>query len=125
MRIFYFSLLILLTSFTDFSEVCGVYSGEKEDYIVELKLYDDSVFKYTASREFPFEISEGNWKLNGDTVVLTTTPCSNPEALQHPPIRTYISLTGKKYVFRKNTLTPVLASGKLVKSEVLQKESGN
>jgi hypothetical protein len=118
-----FSLLFLgiLLSFSGSEEVSGVYSGFKDDYIAELKLYDDSAFKYNSIREFPFEVSEGTWSLHGDTVCLITSPCANPDALNRPPVRTYISLTGKKFLHRKNSLTPLSANGKLIRSEIMDK----
>ena len=106
--------------FTDFAEVCGKYYGEKDDYTTEIKLYDDSVFSYTATREFPFEVSEGNWILKGDTVILNTTPCSDPEALNHPPKRTYITFTNARYLYRKNSLVP-LNGNKQLKDQILAK----
>lgn len=113
--------LPLLAFIPDFSEVCGKYFGGKDDYNTEIKLYDDSVFSYTASREFPFEVSEGKWTLVGDTVILNTTPCQNPELLEHVPKRTYITFTNARYLYKKAALYPVV-NGKLVKSEILQKE---
>jgi hypothetical protein len=115
-------LLPVLLAFTaGFDEVCGNYYGDKDDYTREIKLYDDSVFSYSARREFPFEVSEGTWLLKGDTVILNSTPCKDPEALNHPPFRTYRTITEEKYLFRKNTLIP-LSGSKQVKSEILQKE---
>lgn len=118
-----FLLLLFIpffVAFADFSEVCGKYYGEKDDYSTEIKLYDDSVFQYTATREFPFEVSEGTWILKGDTVILNTTPCTDSAALLHPPIRKYITFTNAKYLYRKNSLIP-LNAGKLIKSEALIK----
>lgn len=105
----------------EFSDVCGNYYGAKDDYDTEIKLYDDSVFKYTGRREFPFEISEGTWTLNGDTVILNSVACKDPEALNHIPIRKYVTITNAKYLFRKDALIPI-AGNKQVKSEMLQKE---
>ncbi len=122
MRILSIFLLVLFSAFTDFTEVCGTYSGEKYDYIAELKLYDDSAFKYTALREYPFEVSEGTWTLNGDTVTITSSPCTDPGALNHGPVRTYIMFTNQKYLFKKNALIPISDKNKLVKSETLLKE---
>ena len=104
-----------------FAEVCGTYNGTREDYQTELKLYDDSVFEYTASREFPFEVSEGNWVLHGDTVVLNSIPCKNPEQLEHKPRRTYLTFTNSLYLYKKNTLIPV-RNGKQVKIEGMSRE---
>jgi hypothetical protein len=120
-RLVYLLFLGILMSFSGAEEIIGVYSGLKDDYITELKLYDDSAFKYNAIREFPFEVSEGTWSLNGDTVCLITTPCTNPDALNRPPVRTYISLTGKKFLHRKNSLNPLSANGKLIRSEIMDK----
>lgn len=115
-----FLFVPLLCLFAGFSEVCGNYYGEKEDYATELKLYDDSTFAYTAKREFPFQVSEGTWTLKNDTVTLNSIACPNPEALTHVPVRTYLLFTNAKYVYRKNSLLPI-AKGKAVKSEILLK----
>lgn len=111
----------LLAFITDFADVCGNYYGTKDDYATEIKLYDDSVFKYTASREFPFEVSEGTWLLLGDTVVLNTTPCKDSAALEHIPRRTYVTFTNARYLHKKNSIIPIV-NGKQVKSEILLKE---
>lgn len=116
--IFFFSFLFLLLS--DFPEVCGNYYGEKEDYATALRLYDDSTFDYTAKREFPFEVSEGKWTLKNDTITLNSVACPNPEALTHSPVRTYLTLTNVKYVYKKNSLVPI-TKGKAVKSEMMLK----
>jgi len=113
--------LFFLSFISDFSEVCGNYYGEKEDYATEIRLYDDSTFRYTGKREFPFEVSQGNWTLKGDTVVLNSVPCPDPEALTHVPVRTYVLFTETKYFYKKNSITPV-SKNKLLKGEVLQKE---
>jgi hypothetical protein len=120
--VFLLAAFILGVGFTsDFAGVVGNYYGAKEDYSTELKLYDDSTFAYTATREFPFDVSEGNWVLKGDTVILNTTPCKNPDALNHVPVRTYHTFTDAKYVVKKNSLVPVI-NGKLVKDEAMDKE---
>lgn len=106
----------------DYASLSGTYVGTKEDYYTEIKLYDDSVFSYKATREFPFEVSDGNWLLKGDTVILNSEECSNPELLQHPPIRTYIKFSNAKYFIKGNSLIPVSPSGKLTRSEALQKQ---
>ncbi len=116
---FFFGFFFLL--FTDFSEVCGNYYGEKDDYATEIKLYDDSTFRYTARREFPFEVSEGNWTLRNDTITLNSIACPDPEALTHVPVRTYLTFSNAKYVYRKSTLTPIV-KGKLQKGEILSQE---
>lgn len=113
--------LFFLSFIIDFSEVCGYYYGEKDDYVTEIKLYDDSTFKYTARREAPFEVSQGNWTLKGDTVILNSIACPDPAALTHLPVRTYLTFTDAKYLFRKNSITPIVKS-KPVKSEILLKE---
>ena len=115
-------MLPLLWLITDFAEVCGTYTGEKDDYVAEFKLYDDSVFQYTGIREFPFEVSEGTWNLIGDTVILTTLPCKDPDALNRYPVRTYKTFTNERFLFRKNALIPIDHNNRLVKSESLQKE---
>lgn len=123
----YFRIVLVFISLgtfafiSDFNSVCGNYYGTKDDYSTELKLYDDSTFSYTATREFPFEVSEGNWILKGDTVILNTTPCKNPEALNHVPVRTYLTFTDAKYLVKKNSLVP-LVNGKPVKGETMDKE---
>lgn len=118
----FFIVSLLSMAFADFSDVCGKYYGSKDDYNTEIKLYDDSVFSYTASRdELPFEVSEGNWTLSGDTVILNTTPCAHPELLEHIPKRTYITLTNSLYLYKKEALYPI-SKGKLQKSEILLKE---
>jgi hypothetical protein len=61
-------------------------------------------------------------KRHGDTVILNSEECSNPEMLQHPPIRTYIKFINAKYFIKGNSLIPVSASGKLTRSEALQKQ---
>ncbi len=114
--------LPLLYFFTDFASVCGTYTGEKDDYVAEFKLYDDSVFQYTGIREFPFEVSEGTWNLIGDTVILTTLPCKDPDALLRLPIRSYKTFVDEKFLFKKNSLIPIDKNNRLVKSESLQKE---
>jgi hypothetical protein len=106
---------------TTFTEVCGIYYGEKEDYATELKLYDDSTFAYTARREFPFEVTQGNWTLKNDTVTLNSIACPNPEALTHVPVRTYLTFTDVKYVYKADRLAPVVR-GKLQKGETLSRE---
>lgn len=121
MRLLLFTSIFFLSFVADFSEVCGYYYGEKDDYVTEIKLYDDSTFKYTARREFPFEVSEGNWTLKGDTVILNSIPCPDPGALTHVPVRTYLTITGAEYLYRKNSITPIVKS-KPVKSEILLKE---
>ncbi len=121
MKLLLFFFLFVFSFFADFADVCGYYYGEKDDFATEIKLYDDSTFTYSARREFPFEVSEGNWTLKGDTVVLTSVACKNPEALEHVPIRTYKAFTGEKYFYKKNSLTPV-SNHKLIKSEILLKE---
>jgi hypothetical protein len=113
--VFFFSFI------ADFTEVCGYYYGEKDDYVTEIKLYDDSTYKYTAKQEYPFEVSEGKWTLKGDTVILNSLPCANPEALAHPPVRTYLTIVDEKYLYRKNSITP-LRKDKLIKGEILSKE---
>jgi hypothetical protein len=115
-----FSFLILF--FADFSEICGNYYGEKDDYAVCIKLYDDSTFTYQAKREFPFEVSEGIWTLKNDTITLNSIPCPNPDALTHPPVRTYHTFVNAKYHYRKNSLTPV-SKGKAIKGEILLKDT--
>lgn len=115
----FFAFFFML--FTDFAEVCGNYYGEKDDYATEIKLYDDSTFAYSARREFPFEVSEGNWTLSNDTITLNSIECPNPEALTHVPVRTYLTFTNAKYVYKKNSLTPI-HKGKPVKGEILLKE---
>jgi hypothetical protein len=120
-------VLIILFAFVfwligDFKEVCGNYYGEKDDYATAIKLYDDSTFSYQAKREFPFEVSEGTWTLSNDTVTLNSIPCPNPDALNHVPVRTYKVFTDAKYVYRKNSITPV-AKGKAVKGEIMQKDT--
>jgi hypothetical protein len=113
--VFFFSFI------AGFSEVCGNYYGEKDDYVTEIKLYDDSTFRYTARRELPFEVSEGNWTLKGDTVVLNSIPCPDPAALTHLPVRIYLTFTDTKYFYRKNSLTPI-SRNKQLKGEILLKE---
>jgi hypothetical protein len=109
-------------SFTaDFTEVCGSYYGEKDDYATSIKLYDDSTFTYQARREFPFEVSEGVWTLSNDTITLNSIPCPDPDALTHVPVRTYHTFSDAKYLYKDKTLTPI-AKGKLKKSEVLAQE---
>lgn len=117
-----FGFLLLL--FAGFTEVCGNYYGEKEDYITVIRLYDDSTFDYTARREFPFEVSEGTWTLQSDTITLNSIPCPNPDALAHVPVRTYCTFVNAKYVYKKNSLVPI-SKGKAVKSEILLKEKSN
>lgn len=116
----FFSFFFLL--FTDFAEVCGNYYGEKDDYATAIKLYDDSTFTYQARREFPFEVSEGTWTLSNDTITLNSIPCPNPDALTHPPVRTYHTFSDAKYVYKKNSLTPI-SKGKAAKGEILLKDS--
>jgi hypothetical protein len=123
MKALIFSSLFFLSFFDAFTDTCGRYAGSKDDYITELKLYDDSVFRYTASREFPFEVSDGTWIMKGDTVILNSIPCKDPAALNHPPLRTYVMFHESKYLHRKNSLTPLDKKNKLVKSEILQKAS--
>jgi hypothetical protein len=106
----------------DYSSLSGTYAGTKEDYFTEIKLYDDSVFSYKASREFPFEISDGNWLIKGDTVILNSVPCTNPELLQHPPVRTYKMFSNAKYYVKGNSLLPVSAAGKLQRGESLTRQ---
>jgi hypothetical protein len=115
----FFSFFLFL--FTGFADVCGNYYGLKDDYATEIKLYDDSTFAYTARREFPFEVSQGTWTLHNDTITLNSIPCPNPEALTHVPVRTYLTFTGAKYLYKKSTLIPVVR-GKLQKGETLSQE---
>lgn len=106
----------------DYSSLSGTYVGTKDDYFTEIKLYDDSVFSYKASSEFPFEVSDGKWLIKGDTVILNSEPCANPELLQHPPVRTYKMFMNAKYYVKGNSLLPVSASGKLQRGESLTKQ---
>ncbi|HTF05343.1 MAG TPA: hypothetical protein VK826_15040 [Bacteroidia bacterium] len=123
MKLLLFLFVFLFSLFTGFTEVCGKYYGDKNGFGVEIKLYDDSTFRYTRSDEFPVEVSEGTWVLRNDTVIMNSTPCKDPEALQHVPVRTYLTITDGRYVYRKNSLTPIGSNGKAVKSEILQKAS--
>lgn len=107
--------------FSDFTEVCGNYYGEKDDYATVIKLYDDSTFKFEAKREFPFEVSEGTWILSNDTITLNSIPCPNPDALAHPPIRTYQTFVNQQYFYKDKTLIPIV-KGKLKKAEILAQE---
>lgn len=107
--------------FADFAEVCGNYYGEKDDYAICIKLYDDSVFTYEAKREFPFEVSEGTWTLKNDTITLNSIPCPNPDALAHPPVRTYQTFIDQKYLYKDKTIVPIV-KGKLKKAEILAQE---
>lgn len=115
-----FALLAVVSH--DYTSLSGTYAGTKEDYFTEIKLYDDSVFSYKASREFPFEISDGNWLIKGDTVILNSVPCANPELLTHPPVRTYITFTNSKYVIKKNSLVPIGSGGKILRGESLTRQ---
>lgn len=115
-----FALLAVVSH--DYTSLSGTYAGTKEDYFTEIKLYDDSVFTYKASREFPFEISDGNWLIKGDTVILNSVPCANPELLTHPPVRTYITFTNSKYVIKKNSLVPIGSGGKILRGESLTRQ---
>ncbi|MFM2017998.1 MAG: hypothetical protein RL007_1654 [Bacteroidota bacterium] len=114
---------LITVSFHDYSSLSGTYVGTKEDYFTEIKLYDDSVFAYKATREFPFEVSDGKWLINGDTVILNSEPCANPELLQHPPVRTYKMFTKAKYLVKGNSLIPVSSSGKLQRGESLFRQN--
>jgi len=113
----------LAVSFHDYSSLSGTYVGTKDDYYTEIKLYDDSVFAYKATREFPFEVSDGKWIIHGDTVILNSEPCANPELLQHPPVRTYKMFTKAKYLVKGNSLIPVSNSGKLQRGESLSRQN--
>lgn len=121
MRLLLIVPLFFLSFVADFDEVYGYYYGEKEDYITEIRLYDDQTFDYTARCEFPFEVSEGIWSLKGDTVILNSEPCKDPERLTHVPVRTYKTIVNEKYFYKKSSITPIV-NGKLVKSEILLKE---
>lgn len=117
-----FAATFIAVSFHDYSSLSGTYAGTKDDYYTEIKLYDDSVFAYKATREFPFEVSDGKWLIKGDTVILNSEPCANPELLQHPPVRTYKMFTNAKYFVKGNSLLPVSASGKLQRGESLTRQ---
>jgi hypothetical protein len=117
-----FAIGLLALATHDYSSLAGTYVGTKDDYYTQIKLYDDSVFSYKAMREFPFEVSDGNWLISGDTVILNSVECADPELLQHPPIRTYIKFRNTKYFIKGNSLIPVSVSGKLTRSEALQKQ---
>lgn len=112
----------IAVSFHDYSSLSGTYVGTKDDYYTEIKLYDDSVFAYKATREFPFEVSDGTWLISGDTVILNSDPCANPELLQHPPMRTYKMFTNEKYYVKGNVLIPLTATGKRKRGESLTKQ---
>ncbi|GAB4148955.1 MAG: hypothetical protein Fur0041_22310 [Bacteroidia bacterium] len=114
-------VFICLLPFSDNTAISGHYYGFKDDRQVHLFLDDDNVYEWERRQDFPFEVSEGTWKQSGDTLILNSEPCKNPEALKQHPVRTYLNMDQVKFLILKNTLVPV-RKNKLIKEEKLTKE---